>query len=112
MRGNDWTAKYLIITASAFMLQACAVTGISPEGANVRVISETQASDCVFVDNVATSNSNTLIEDPQQDARNKAFNRVAVLGGNSLRIVSTNSQIAPSGLGSIFTLSGEVYRCN
>ena len=112
MRRFDWATKFLVITTSVFVLQGCAVTAVSPEATNVRVISEAQATDCVFVDNVATSNGNTLIEDPEQDARNKAFNRVAVLGGDSLRIVSTNSQIAPSGVGSIFTLSGEVYRCD
>jgi hypothetical protein len=94
-----------------FVLYGCAVTPLSSEAKNVRVISEQQAKNCRFINTVSANNGNTLSESPEQEARNKAMNRVAELGGNSLRITTTNTQIAPSGVGSIFSLSGEAYSC-
>jgi len=87
------------------------VTPVAPEAQNVKVISEQQAKSCRFLDSVSTNNTNTLSEDSEKDARNRAFNRVAELGGNALRIVSKNSQISRSGIGSYFTLNGEAYAC-
>lgn len=103
--------KVNILVVSLLVLHGCAVTQVSPTAQNVRIISEQQAKDCRFLDSVSTNNMNTLSKNPEQDARNRALNRVAKLGGNSLRIVSTNTQIAPSGVGSIFSLNGEAYIC-
>ena len=96
----------------SFITHSCAVTPLSAAAENVRIVSEQQAENCRFLDGVTGNNTNTLSENPEQEARNRALNRVAELGGNSLRIVSTNQQIAPSGVGSMFTLSGEAYDCN
>jgi hypothetical protein len=106
-------SKITALVVLSFVSHGCAVTAVSPAAAaqNIRVISEQQAKDCRFLDSISANNTNTLSKDPQQDARNRAFNRVADLGGNSLRIVSTNTQIAPSGVGSIYNLSGEAYAC-
>ena len=105
------TRKVICTCCSVVILHGCAVTPVNPAAQDVLVISEQQAKACRFLDNVSTNNSNTLSKDPEQEARNRALNRVAELGGNSLRIVSTNTQIAPSGVGSIFSLSGEAYVC-
>lgn len=111
-RENMKTAsKIAAIIVFLSVSHGCAVTAVSPTAQNVGVISEQQAKDCRFLDSISANNTNTLSENPQQDARNRAFNRVAELGGNSLRIVSTNTQIAPSGVGSIYSLSGEAYAC-
>jgi hypothetical protein len=92
-------------------LTGCAVTQVEPAAQNVRVISEQDAGGCRFVDHVSSNNTNTLSKNPEQDARAKALNKVAASGGNALLIKSTNTQIAPSGVGSIFSLSGEAYVC-
>jgi hypothetical protein len=107
----ETTCKITALVVFAFVSHGCAVTPVSPTAQNVNVISEQQAKSCRFLDNVSTNNGNTLSQNPEQEARNRALNRVAELGGNSLRIVSTNTQIAPSGIGSIFSLSGEAYIC-
>ena len=103
--------KIMVIAAFLSALVGCAVTPISAEAQNVRMISEQEASSCRFIDAVSSNNSNTLSQNPEQEARNRAMNRVAELGGNALRIITTNNQIAPSGLGSIFSLTGEAYSC-
>ena len=105
--------SYLIaFIAASILLQGCAVAPLKAEAQNVKVISEQQAKNCRFLDAVSANNQNTLSKNPEQEARNKAMNRVAELGGNSLRITTSNNQIAPSGVGSIFSLSGEAYSCN
>jgi hypothetical protein len=96
----------------AIFLGGCAVTEQTQLSVNVQIISAEQAKTCTFLDSVSSNNSNTLSENPEQDARNKALNRVAERGGNALKINITNTQIAPSGIGSIFTLSGEAYKCD
>jgi len=93
------------------LIYGCAVTPLNPAAQSVRIISSNEAKGCQFLNTVSTNNHNTLSKNPKVDARNRAKNQVAALGGNALRIKSTNSQIAPSGLGSIFSLSGEAYKC-
>lgn len=87
------------------------VTELTPAAKTVRTISAEQAKRCKFIDSVNANNGNTLSENPEQEARNKALNRVAELGGNALRIITANNQIAPSGVGSVFSLNGEAYAC-
>ncbi len=103
--------KAITLTVFFWLMQGCAVTTVSPAAKNVSVINELQSKDCRFLDSVSTNNGNTLSENPEQEARNRAFNRVAELGGNSLRITNTSNQISPSGVGSIYNLSGEAYAC-
>lgn len=103
--------QVICVSIIVSIMYGCSATAVTPAAKNVRVISEQQAKDCRFLDSISANNTNTLSKNPQQDARNRAFNRVAELGGNSLRIVSTNTQIAPSGVGSIYSLSGEAYAC-
>ena len=98
--------------AIALSLGGCAVTEQEPASLNVQLISAEQAKTCKFIDSISSNNSNTLSKNPEQDARNKALNKTAERGGNALKIGTTNTQIAPSGLGSIFTLSGEAYKCD
>lgn len=76
-----------------------------------RLISEEQAKSCTFIDALTTFNTHTMVDDPPTDARNRALNKVGQLGGNALVIKNTNLQLAPSGVGGIFTLTGEAYRC-
>lgn len=104
---NSILVTVLIVAA----LAGCASTEISPQAKNVRVISDQQAHACKFIDHVSSNNGNTLMGNPEEDAKNKALNRVAALGGNALHITGTNSQIAPSGVGSVFSLAGEAYLC-
>lgn len=108
---NETAANITALVVFLSVSHGCAITPVNPAAQNVRIISEEQAKGCHFLDSVSANNTNTLSGNPQQDARNRAFNRVAELGGNSLRIVSTNTQIAPSGVGSIYSLSGEAYAC-
>ena len=103
--------KFTAFVVLSFVFQGCAVTQVSPTAQDVRVISEQQAKDCRFLDSISTNNMNTLSKNPEQDARNRALNRVAELGGNSLRIISGNTQMSSSGVGSIYSLSGEAYVC-
>jgi hypothetical protein len=103
--------KITALVVFSFVLHGCAVTSVSPKAQDVRVISEQQAKGCRFLDSVSTHNNNTLCKNPEQDARNRALNRVAELGGNFLRIISTNTQVSPSGVGSTYSLSGEAYLC-
>lgn len=105
--------KITALVVVSFVSYGCvSVTPVSSAASNVRVISAEQAKSCRFVDSVSANSGNTLSKNPEEEARNRALNRVAELGGNSLRIISTNTQIAPSGLGSIFSLTGEAYSCN
>jgi len=101
----------LTLAAALVAVQGCAVTPVSSQAQNVRVISEAQSKNCRFINTISTNNGNTLSENPEEEARNRALNRVAELGGNALRIVTTNQQVAPSGVGSLFALTGEAYSC-
>ena len=105
------TARALIALLFAFGLAACDITPLNPAAQSVKVISQDRAHSCKFLDAISANNSNTLSKDPQTDARNQAMNKVAQLGGNSLLIKNSVNQIAPSGVGSIFSLSGEAYSC-
>lgn len=102
---------FVLMLAAAVVVQGCAVTPISSQAQNVRVISKTQSKSCKFINTISTNNGNTLSKNPEEEARNRALNRVAELGGNALQIITTNQQVAPSGLGSIFALTGEAYLC-
>lgn len=95
----------------SLLLTACAVTPLDSGARNVRVISDLQAKGCRFLDKFTSNNTNTLSKNPEQDARNRAFNRVATLGGNSLRIVSSSTHVSRSGVGSIYTMDAEAYEC-
>jgi hypothetical protein len=103
----------LVVVSSFVFIQGCTITVLRPTAIaqNVHIISEQQAKKCHFVGSVSTHNDNLLSKTPKLDARNRALNHVAELGGNSLRIVSENTQIAPSGRGSIHFLSGEAFLC-
>ena len=109
--GKRITLVCAVVIVFTVLFYGCAATETTPAAKSVRVISEQQAKVCRFLGNISTSNDHTLISDPERDARNKALNRVAELGGNALRISSTNTQIAPSGVGSIFSLNGDAYAC-
>jgi len=99
------------LLVGALLINGCAVAPLNPAAQSVRIISDDEAKTCQFLDVVSTNNQNTLSKNPEEDARNRAKNRVAELGGNALRIKRTDNRIAPSGIGSIFTLSGEAYKC-
>ena len=99
------------LAAGAILVSSCAVTQLDPAAQSVKTVSESAAKSCTFLDSVSENNRNTLSKDPQADARARAYNRVAQLGGNSLLIKSTDTKVSPSGVGSIFTLQGEAYRC-
>lgn len=106
--GQRWVALWASLS---LLLGACAVTEQTPQAQQVRIISADQAKHCKFIDTISANNTNTLSKNPEEDARNRALNRVAERGGNALKIITTNTQVAPSGLGSIFSLSGEAYLC-
>jgi hypothetical protein len=109
------TAKLASAIGSIFALTALAscasVTQLESAAISVQEISQNQSAKCRFLGTISANNNNTLSKNPEQDARNKAYNTVAQKGGNSIRITSTNVQVAPSGIGSIFNLSGEAYDC-
>ena len=108
-------ATALILVLGLLELEGCIkMTPLAPGAPNVRVISEEQANGCKFLDSIST---NSGVEsgaefnpNPEQEARTRAFNKVAKIGGNALRITSTSSQQTESG-GSIFSLSGDAYSC-
>ncbi len=102
--------KITALVVFSFVLHGCAVTPISPKAQNVSVISEQQSKGCRFLDSVSIQDI-TQSKNPEQDTRNRALNRVAELGGNSLRIISTNTQSNPDGFGSRISLNGEAYLC-
>lgn len=101
----------LSLTVAVAIISGCATTEVAPAAANVRTINEQQSTSCEFIDSVSTNNMNTLTKYPEQDAKNRALNRVNELGGNALLVKSTSQSIAPSGVGSIVHLAGEAYRC-
>jgi hypothetical protein len=107
----QFTARALVASIIAFGLAACATTALDPAAQSVKVISQDQAHACKFLDAISANNGNTLSKDPETDARNQAKNKVARLGGNALLIKNSVNQIAPSGVGSIFSLSAEAYAC-
>ena len=110
IRKNSRRSLLVFLTLS---ITGCvAVTELSPGGLNVREISESDAANCRFLQSVSASNTNTLSKDPKADAFARAKNEVALVGGNSLRVLTTKTDIAPSGVGSIFSLSAEAYKCN
>lgn len=88
------------------------VTELSPEAKNVKVISSSQAKACKFLDAVTANNMNTLSKDPEADARARAYNRVASLGGNALEITNSKLQVSSSGIGGTFLISGSAYSCD
>jgi hypothetical protein len=106
------TSQLLMVGLLTTLLAGCANTGVAAAARAVRVISGEEAKACRFIDAVSTFNTHTMVDDPQKDARNRALNRVQQLGGNSLVIRNTNFQLAPSGIGGIFTLMGEAYSCS
>jgi len=107
----SYMSKLLLGCSSAVLIQGCAATALNSEAQAVRVISDEESKKCRLLDSISTNNQHTLIGNPEEDARNRAKNRVAGLGGNALRIKSTDFRMSPSGVGGIFTLSGEAYRC-
>jgi len=111
--GIVWVGAASVVASLALGLGGCvSVTEATPAAQNVRVISEQEARRCKFLDTISTHNNNTLSKDPHQDARNKAMNRVAELGGNALRITGTNEQASSSGVGSFVVLNGDAYKCS
>ena len=103
--------KHLLLFVGALLIHGCAVAPLNPAAKSILIISDEDAKDCQFLDTVSSNNQNTLSKDPEEDARNRAKNRVAELGGNAMTIKTTNTQIASSGVGSIFSLSGDAYKC-
>jgi hypothetical protein len=101
----------MVVLALLGGASGCATTELAAGAKNVRMVSQEQAKRCKFIDAVSTNNTNTLSKNPELDARNKALNQVAQRGGNALYIKTTNTQIAPSGVGALFLLSGEAYTC-
>ena len=101
----------MILGACSLATTGCAVTKLDPAAANVTTISAAAAAQCTYIDTISANNMNTLSKDPQADARARAYNQVAKLGGNSLQITDTDTQVSSSGIGSIFTITGSVYRC-
>ena len=99
------------LSALPITLSACATTELAPTAQNVRVISEEQTRGCKFIDTVSTNNMNTLSKNPELDARNRAMNLISQRGGNAIYIKATANQISPSGIGSIFHLTGDAYAC-
>jgi len=89
----------------------CATAELSEAAQSVKTISEAQSKSCTFVDTISANNMNTLSRDPKIDARNRAFNEVAKLGGNALYIKNTETRVSPSGVGSTYIITGDVYRC-
>lgn len=107
------TIKTILIAASTFsVITGCAVTELSPNALNVKMISEQQSKSCEFLQTISTNNKNTLSENPEQEARNLAFNRTAELGGNAFRVITSNTQASSSGVGSLHSITGEVYNCS
>ena len=104
-------ATLLTLPAAALVLTACAVTELEPAAAKVKTISVEQAKSCTFVDTISANNMNTLSKDPQADARARAFNQVAKLGGDALQITATETKVSSSGIGSVYVITGDVYRC-
>lgn len=93
-------------------ISGCAVTELTAGGQAVSMINEKQAENCRFIESINTNNKNTLSKDPEADAKAQAKNKVAEIGGDSLRVVSTDMRASPSGVGGVFTLQGEAYSCN
>ena len=87
------------------------VTELNPEAQNVKTISSTQAEVCTFLDAISANNMNTLSKNPEADARARAFNSVASLGGNSLEITNSNLQVSSSGIGGTYFITGNAYSC-
>lgn len=106
-----WHQILPALAIAAGLMQGCAVTPASSQARNVKVISEAMTKSCKFINSVSTNSGNTLSKNPEEEARNRALDRVAALGGNALRVVTTNQQASPSGIGSLFTLTGEAYAC-
>ena len=102
---------FVVMGAAAFALAGCATVELTPAAQNVKVISAEQAKACKFVDAVSTTNSNTLVSDPEADARGYAMNKIAEKGGNALLIKATDFKPSPSGVGGMFSLTGEAYIC-
>ncbi len=104
-------SKFLLSGFAVLSVQGCAVTALNPEAQSVRIISGEESKRCRLLDSLSTNNKNTLAESPEDDAKNQAKNRVAALGGNALRIKATDFRMSPSGVGGVFTLNGEAYKC-
>lgn len=104
--------RLFVLTAVALATVAgCATAELEPTATGVRVISQQEARSCKFVDAISANNQNTLSKNPELDARNRAMNRIAAAGGNALVIKTTSFTPSSSGLGGVFALSGEAYRC-
>ncbi len=102
----------LVLGALSFLfaLSACTVP-LTAAGAKVRVIPESQAKTCKFIDVVSTSSLNSANPDPEQGARIFALNRVAQLGGNALWIKTTQTTPSQYAGKKDVSLSGEAYNC-
>lgn len=93
-------------------LSGCvSVTELTPEAQNVRTISTEQAKSCTFLDSISANNMNTLSKNPEADARARAYNKVAEMGGDRLEITSSDLQVSSSGVGGTYFLTGNAYRC-
>ena len=103
------TVLFLLVPVA--LVGGCAVAPLTDAGASVRVISDNEAKNCQFLNSVSANNQNTLSKDPETDAKNRAKNQVAELGGNALLIKTTQMQGSSSGIGGVFSLRGDAYRC-
>ena len=99
--------KKVILLLSIFALTTGCLIKLTDEGSRVRLISESQKTNCQSVGVVTGSTSlgaNTGHE--AESAMNEARNKAAKLGGNALYIIDKNSnEVSTSVIGEAFNCS-------
>ena len=105
------TVRLSAATALLLLTSACATTELSPQAQAVSFLPESRAGTCTFLETISANNQNTLVKDPELDARNRAKNQAAELGGNRLVLKTSNLTPSSSGIGGVFALTADVYQC-
>jgi len=100
--------RFFLLT---FIVSSCA-TKISSTGKQIQIATDTQKEKyCKMIDIISVSNGTGLLAtDDQQNAMNETRNKAAQLGGNAIRIISSNYFATNDSSGAI--IQAEVLKCN
>ena len=93
------------------IITSCA-TKITPQGKKIQIATDSQKEKyCKMIDIISVSNGNGLgAEDDQTNAMNEVRNKAAQMGGNAIRIISSN-YIANNDVTRAI-IQAEVLNCN
>jgi type IV pilus biogenesis protein CpaD/CtpE len=93
------------------LITSCA-TKITPQGKKIQIATDSQKEKyCKMIDIISVSNGNGWgAEDNQTNAMNEVRNKAAQMGGNAIRIISSNYVAKENSSRAI--IQAEALKCN